>query len=153
MQPQRSPKINFREILWVVRFSTFATISTQSGPQPWWRTSTLRPKRRAGRASIAWLPRQSITSAPHEAFELAFRPGQRLLHGLALVVAQTHLGQRRPRVDLLRDLRRSRRSRNRQGLVVVRVGIVIERTLWRSFLGPCLQGGELLECRQVVAAT
>src|SRR6267142_4362533 len=31
MQPQRSPKINFREIFWVVRFSTFATISTQSG--------------------------------------------------------------------------------------------------------------------------
>src|SRR5258705_13570673 len=31
MQPQRSPKINFREIFWVVRFSTFATISAQSG--------------------------------------------------------------------------------------------------------------------------
>src|SRR5712671_5518236 len=27
MQPQRSPKINVREIFWVVRFSTFATIS------------------------------------------------------------------------------------------------------------------------------
>src|SRR5712672_2528080 len=32
MQPQRSPKINFREIFWVVRFSTFATISAQSRP-------------------------------------------------------------------------------------------------------------------------
>jgi len=31
MQPQRSPKINFREIFWVVRFSTFATISARSG--------------------------------------------------------------------------------------------------------------------------
>src|SRR5882757_2452508 len=29
MQPQRSPKINFREIFWVVRFSTFATISAK----------------------------------------------------------------------------------------------------------------------------
>jgi hypothetical protein len=29
-QPQRSPKINFREIFWVVGFSTFATISTKS---------------------------------------------------------------------------------------------------------------------------
>src|SRR3981189_3108799 len=31
MQPRRSPKINFREIFWVVRFSTFATISAKSG--------------------------------------------------------------------------------------------------------------------------
>src|ERR1700704_138640 len=31
MQPRRSPKINFREIFWVVRFSTFATISAISG--------------------------------------------------------------------------------------------------------------------------
>src|SRR6267142_3030591 len=30
MQPQRSPKINFREIFRVVRFSTFATISARS---------------------------------------------------------------------------------------------------------------------------
>src|SRR5882672_5560600 len=27
----RSPKINFREIFWVVRFSTFATISARNG--------------------------------------------------------------------------------------------------------------------------
>src|SRR2546423_6114880 len=33
-QEQRSPKINFREIFRVVRFSTFATISVKSGPQP-----------------------------------------------------------------------------------------------------------------------
>src|SRR6266850_2277199 len=48
MQPQRSPKINFREIFWVVRFSTFATISARNGR--WrkitnhWRATT-RPAR------------------------------------------------------------------------------------------------------------
>src|ERR1700730_737295 len=31
MQQQRSPKINFREIFRVVRFSTFATISARNG--------------------------------------------------------------------------------------------------------------------------
>jgi hypothetical protein len=61
---------------------------------------------------IAWLPRESIASAPHEAFALAFRPGERFFHRLALRVAQHHLGQRRLRVDLLRDLRRGRRGRN-----------------------------------------
>jgi hypothetical protein len=30
MQQQRSPEIDFCEIIWVVRFSTFATISAQS---------------------------------------------------------------------------------------------------------------------------
>src|SRR5258707_7748443 len=40
MQPQRSPKINFREIFWVVRFSTFATISARNGHGP---MSDLRP--------------------------------------------------------------------------------------------------------------
>jgi hypothetical protein len=33
MQQQRSPKIDFREIFRVVRFSTFATISAISGRQ------------------------------------------------------------------------------------------------------------------------
>src|SRR5258705_10181701 len=33
-QQQRSPKINFREIFRVVRFSTFATISAQNGHTP-----------------------------------------------------------------------------------------------------------------------
>jgi hypothetical protein len=32
-------------------------------------------------------------SASHEPFELAFRPGQRLLHLFALVEAHRHLGQ------------------------------------------------------------
>jgi hypothetical protein len=31
---KRSPKINFREIFAAVRFSTFATISANSGPWP-----------------------------------------------------------------------------------------------------------------------
>src|SRR5258708_31362931 len=36
--------------------------------------------------------------------------------------------------------------------MVVRIWIVIERPLWRAFFRPGLQGGELLECWQVVAA-
>src|SRR5690606_36800046 len=36
-------------------------------------------------------------SRPHEAFDFAFGPGQRLLHRLALAVAHAHLGQRRLR--------------------------------------------------------
>jgi hypothetical protein len=48
----------------------------------------------------------------HEAFALAFREGERFFHWLALHVARHHLGQRRLRVDLLRDLRRGCRGRN-----------------------------------------
>src|ERR1700737_1668450 len=101
---------------------------------------------------IAWLPRESTASGPHEAFELAFRPGQRLLHGFALVEAHAHLGQGALGVDLLSDLRRRRRCRDRKRLVVVWIRVMEERALWRSFFGPCLQGGELLKCRQVIAA-
>src|SRR3954464_12088321 len=36
--------------------------------------------------------------------------------------------------------------------MLVRVRVVIQRALWRSFLGPRLEGSELLERRQVVAA-
>jgi len=39
--------------------------------------------------------------AAHKAFQLAFGPGQRLLHGFALVEAHAHLGQCGLRVDLL----------------------------------------------------
>src|ERR1700693_2553011 len=36
--------------------------------------------------------------------------------------------------------------------MVVRIWVVVERPLWRAFFGPCLQGGQFLERRQVVAA-
>src|SRR6266404_9693697 len=35
--------------------------------------------------------------------------------------------------------------------MLVRIWIVVERPLRRTFFRPCLQGGELLKCRQVVA--
>src|SRR5207248_545592 len=73
----------------------------------------LYPGRRASAAPAK--PTDSAyppSSAPHEAFALAFRPGERLFHRLALCVAQHHLGERRLRIDLLRDLRRGRRGRN-----------------------------------------
>src|SRR6185312_3360227 len=44
--------------------------------------------------------------ASHEAFALAFGPGEGLFHRLALVIAQAHLGQRGLCVDLLGDLGR-----------------------------------------------
>jgi hypothetical protein len=85
----------------------------------------LRPKTDAGRCGheaarafgdfgIRWVDRLGVSpcSAPHEAFALAFRPGEGFFHWLALRVAQHHLGQCRLRVDLLRDLRRGRRGRN-----------------------------------------
>src|SRR4029453_7137303 len=50
------------------------------------------------------------------------------------------------------DLVRRGRRGDRQGLVVVRIRIVIERALGRRPPGPGLEGGELLERRQVVAA-
>src|SRR3954470_7237330 len=65
----------------------------------------------------AGLPRRNPPPlAPHEAFALAFRPGQRLLQRLALVVAQAHLGESGLCVDLLSDLRWRRRCGDRQGL-------------------------------------
>ena len=63
-----------------------------------------------------------------------------------------HLGQRRLGVDLLGDLRRRRRCRDRQRLMLVGIGIVEQRALRRPFLGPGLQGRQLLERRQIVAA-
>ena len=44
--------------------------------------------------------------APHEAFALAFGPGECLFHRFALMVTQAHLGERGLRVDLLRNLGR-----------------------------------------------
>src|SRR6202011_4038002 len=37
-------------------------------------------------------------------------------------------------------------------LMIERIWIMVERALWRAFFGPCLQGGQLLECRQIVTA-
>src|SRR3954451_21662222 len=66
---------------------------------------------------LAGLPRRNPPPfAPHEAFTFAFRPGQRLLQRLALVVAQAHLGESGLCVDLLSDLRWRRRCGDRQGL-------------------------------------
>ena len=67
--------------------------------------------------------------------------------GFALVEAHAHLGQSGLRVDLLGDLRRGGRRGDRQHLVLVRVRVVIQRALRRTFLGPDLQRGELLERR------
>src|SRR5258707_6046396 len=96
--------------------------------------------------------RRGETSATHIALALAFSPGQRLLHRFALLISQAHFRQDGLRVDLLGDLRRRRRRGDRQDLMVVRIWIVIERPLRRAFFRPGLQGGELLECWQVVAA-
>ena len=63
-----------------------------------------------------------------------------------------HLGQRRLRVDLLRDFRRGRRSRNGQPLMIVGVGIVVERPLRRLRFRPNLQCRQLVVGRQVIAA-
>src|ERR1700731_1293589 len=95
---------------------------------------------------------ESSALAPHVAFALAFRPGQRLFHPFALMVSQTHLGQDGLRIDLLGDLRGCRRGGDRKLLVVIRIWVMEERTLRRPFLGPCLEGGELLERGQVITA-
>src|SRR6266851_4801436 len=79
--------------------------------------------------------RRNSPSAPHIAFTLAFHPSQRLFHRLALIVSQAHFRQDGLRVDLLGDLRRRRRRGDRQGLMIVRIWIVEQRTLWRSLLG------------------
>src|SRR5690242_12724061 len=53
-----------------------------------------------------------VCSRPHKAFQLAFGPGQRLLHRLALVVTDGHLGHETLHVDLHGNLvrRGSRRD-------------------------------------------
>src|ERR1700730_4026841 len=104
----------------------------------------------AGAAIRRGAAAKSSASAPHVAFALAFRPSERLLHRFALMVSQAHLGQDGLRIDLLGDLRRRRRGGDRQDLMLVRIWIMKERTLRRSFLSPCLQRGELLKRRQVV---
>ncbi len=92
-----------------------------------------------------------MASASHEAFELALGPGQRLLHRFALEVAHDHLGLHALQIDLPRDLWRGRRRRNRQRLVMVRVGIVVEGALGGPHLRPGLEALELGEGGNVVA--
>src|ERR1700730_15816220 len=106
----------------------------------------------AGAAIRRGAAAKSSASAPHVAFALAFRPSERLLHRFALMVSQAHLGQDGLRIDLLGDLRRRRRGGDRQDLVVIRIWVMEKRSLRRPFLRPRLEGGELLERRQVIAA-
>src|SRR6185295_2269324 len=89
-------------------------------------------------------------SDAHEAFELRDRPVQYLLDGLAaLRVLGDHLGRDRLRVDLHRDFRRRRERRHRKDLA--RLGrVVVERALWRAFLGPGLEVVQFRESRYVV---
>src|SRR5471030_855501 len=82
--------------------------------------------------------RRNPPSAPHVAFTLAFRPGQRLFHRFALIISQAHLRLDALGIDLLSDLRRRRLGGDRHDLMLVRIWIVIERPLWRAFLGPDL---------------
>src|SRR5262249_40467591 len=73
---------------------------------------------------LAWARGEGLSpSGAQEAFDLAFGPGQRFIHGLALHVTHDHLGQDRLRVDLEGDLGWRRRRCDRQGLVIVRIGI------------------------------
>ena len=73
-------------------------------------------------------------STPHKAFALEFRPGEGLLHRFALRVAETHLGQRCLRVDLLRDFGRCSARPQLAALMVIGVRIVIKRALrWLRF--------------------
>jgi hypothetical protein len=61
-------------------------------------------------------------------------PGEGFLHGLPLQMAYGHLGHDALNVDLHRDLRRSWRRGYRQDLVVVGIGVVIERPFRRPLL-------------------
>src|SRR5262245_12137315 len=76
----------------------------------------------------------SLYSGAHEPFDLGFRPGQRLFHRFALHEPHRHLGLDRLGVDLHRDLRWRGLRGDREDLVIVRVGIVIERALRRALL-------------------
>src|SRR5690348_2184561 len=58
----------------------------------------------AGERTFEVEVRRSLASGPHVAFELAFGPGQDLLHGLAVEVADGHLALQAGGVDLLGDL-------------------------------------------------
>src|SRR5882724_3537662 len=107
---------------------------------------------RRSRRDQAGAAAKSPVLAPHVAFALAFRPSQRLLHRFALMVSQAHLGQDGLRIDLLGDLRRRWRGGDRKLLVVIRIWVMEKRTLRRPFLGPRLEGGELLKRGQVITA-
>src|SRR5262249_11668709 len=88
----------------------------------------------------------------HKPFYLRLSPRKRRLHCLAPQITHRHLGHNALRKDLRRDLGRCRSPRNRQDLVVVRIGIVVERALRRPFLSPGLQRREFRKGRQVEAA-
>src|SRR4051794_41946179 len=81
-------------------------------------------------------PPPRIFSASHVAFALAFRPGQRLFHCFALVVAQAHLCANGLRIDLLGGLWGGRGGGGRQRLVVVRGWVVVEGSLWWGVFSP-----------------
>src|SRR6266545_4976935 len=93
----------------------------------------------------------STNSSPHEPFDFALSPGQRLFERLALHEPHHPLGLDRLGINLHRDLRRRGLGRDRENLVIVRIGIVIERALGRCLFGPHLERRQLLERRQVVA--
>src|SRR5262245_11065845 len=86
----------------------------------------------------------------HEALDLALRPGQRLFPRLALHVAHVYLGHQTLGIDLHGDLVRGRCGRNRKDLMIVRIGVVIERALRRTLLTPGLEGRQIGKCRDVV---
>src|SRR6476646_165839 len=71
----------------------------------------------------------------HEPFDFVRSPSEGLLEWLALEVANRHLGLYTLVVDLLGDLVRRGRRGDREDLVIVRVGIVVERALRRLRLG------------------
>src|SRR6185437_4828745 len=91
---------------------------------------------------------RSPPSAPHVAFALPFGPGQHVFHFVALRIFQAHLGLDRLGINLLGDLGRRRRRRDRQGLVIVWIWIAEECALRWTFLGPGFERRQLCECRQ-----
>jgi hypothetical protein len=79
---------------------------------------------------------EGSASVAHEAFEFPGCPVQRLFHCLALEMAHRHLGLQRLDGDRFAELVRCRRAGDRQDLVVVGIGIVIERARRRPLKGP-----------------
>src|SRR5262249_61954636 len=88
----------------------------------------LRSPRAAGARGEGLSP-----SGAQEAFDLAFGPGQGLVHRLALQMAGDHLGLDRLGVDLGSELWWVRRRCGRQDLGVVRVWVGGRAVLWGAF--------------------